>query len=66
MDRVGGAELMGIVDRLLCLLVAWLKGNSVVQTLFTCLYLHDVDAVADPVLRPFCTAVLKVCGNQRP
>jgi hypothetical protein len=47
------------VDKLICLFVAWLKGNSLLQTVFTCLYLHDVDEVSDPRLGAVCTAVLK-------
>lgn len=59
-DGLTPPELISVIDRLLCLLVAWLQGNSLVQTLFTCLYLHNVDAVPDPILKPVCIAFLKV------
>ena len=32
----------GIADKLICLLVAWLKGNSLLQTVFTCLYVSPI------------------------
>lgn len=54
------SDLVGIFDRLLALLVAWLNGNSLAQTVLTCLYLHDPLRVEDERLKAFCIAVLKI------
>ena len=40
----------------------WLAGHSLAQTVFTCLYLHDVKNIADYRLLAMAKAVLKCCG----
>ena len=41
--------------------MSWLEGQSLAQTVFTCLYLHDTDLIEDRCLRAYCLGVLKVC-----
>jgi hypothetical protein len=36
---------------MLALLAHWIKGNSLAQTLFTCLYLHKPELIVDPTLK---------------
>ena len=50
-DGFGLDHLIGLFDDLLALLAHWLKGNSLAQTLFTCLYLHKPSLIADPALK---------------
>ncbi|KAK2559132.1 N-alpha-acetyltransferase 35 [Acropora cervicornis] len=44
-------ELIGILDELIACLVTWLDGHSLVQTVFTCLYMHNPFIIEDPCLK---------------
>jgi len=55
--------LIGIMDELLACLVTWLDGHSLVQTVFTCLYMHNPFIIEDPCLKAFCIAMLKMCDT---
>ncbi len=39
--------------------VTWIEGHSLVQTVFTNLYLHNPDAIEDPVMKSFSLGILK-------
>ncbi|CRL07219.1 CLUMA_CG020200, isoform A [Clunio marinus] len=54
------SELIGIFDALFSCLVSWLEGHSPVQTIFTCLYLHDTKVIQDECLASFCNGILKL------
>ncbi|XP_027037069.1 N-alpha-acetyltransferase 35, NatC auxiliary subunit-like, partial [Pocillopora damicornis] len=54
-------ELIGIMDELIACLITWLDGHSLVQTVFTCLYMHNPFIIEDPCLKAFCIAMLKTC-----
>lgn len=54
-------ELVGIFDQSLCCLLSWLDGQTLAQTVFTCLYLHDTNLIEDRCLRAFSLCMLKVC-----
>lgn len=56
-------ELIGILDELIACLVTWLDGHSLVQTVFTCLYMHNPFIIEDPCLKAFCIAMLKTCDT---
>ena len=40
--------------------MTWLEGHSLAQTVFTNLYLHQIDKIEDNVIRNFSLATLKV------
>ncbi len=46
--------VIGIVDESLGCLVTWLEGHSLVQTVFTNLYLHQPDKVRTSLLSLDC------------
>lgn len=57
-------DLVGVLDRLLAMEASWHNGATVVQSLFTCLYLHQPTRAAEhmPVLAAYCTATLASSG----
>jgi hypothetical protein len=46
-------DVVGIVDELVSLVTTWLDGNTLAQTVFTCIYLHDPSKIKHPLLRNF-------------
>lgn len=62
MENLECAELIGIFDALFSCLISWLEGHSPVQTIFTCLYLHDTASIRDKYLMSFCNGILKLTG----
>lgn len=54
MDNLSYAELIGVIDSILACFVSWLEGHSLAQTVYTCLYMHDINAIEDPSLKAFC------------
>ena len=60
LETLKPAELLGIMDDLVGALVSWLKGHSLVQTVFSCVYLHDVERIHDLSLKAFCVGLLKI------
>lgn len=68
------SELIGIMDELLACVATWMEGQCLAQTVFTCLYTHNVTAIEDRVLKVCLTAVYSkwlvlmaylgfLCGN---
>ncbi|XP_064460377.1 N-alpha-acetyltransferase 35, NatC auxiliary subunit-like [Ornithodoros turicata] len=53
-------EIIGIIDSTLACLVTWLEGHSLVQTVFTNLYLHKPHMIEDKVMKAFSICTLKV------
>ncbi|VDM41834.1 unnamed protein product [Toxocara canis] len=53
-------ELIATMDAMLASLMSWLDGNSIAQTLLTCVCLHDVQAIRDATLASFCYAILEL------
>lgn len=43
----------------------WYDGHSLADTIFTCVYLHRVDAIADPVIAAYARSFLRVCEMVR-
>lgn len=62
MENLEYSELIGIFDALFACLISWLEGHSPVQTIFTCLYLHDTTTIQDKYLLSFCNGILKLTG----
>jgi len=55
-------ELILLMDHCQACILSWLDGQSIVQTVFTFLYLHDPSQVIDSCLKAFCFGVLKLCS----
>ncbi|XP_057300464.1 N-alpha-acetyltransferase 35, NatC auxiliary subunit-like isoform X2 [Hydractinia symbiolongicarpus] len=53
-------EVLGIIDEIAACFVAWLDGQSLVQSVFTCMYCHDPYVLEDVVLKAMCIAILKM------
>uniref|UniRef100_A0A8D3BY40 N-alpha-acetyltransferase 35, NatC auxiliary subunit n=1 Tax=Scophthalmus maximus TaxID=52904 RepID=A0A8D3BY40_SCOMX len=47
------------------LIITWLEGHSLAQTVFTCLYVHNPDLIEEPALKSFALGILKVCDIAR-
>lgn len=54
LDGLSYAEFIGIADSLMSCFVTWLEGHSLAQTVYTCLYLHNINAILDQPLKSFC------------
>ncbi|RZF44671.1 hypothetical protein LSTR_LSTR000623 [Laodelphax striatellus] len=54
------SEQISIVDSTLACLVSWLEGHSLVQTVFTNLYLHKPHFIQDRPLKAFCICIYKI------
>ncbi|EDV21028.1 uncharacterized protein TRIADDRAFT_60373 [Trichoplax adhaerens] len=60
-DNFSPSQLIGIVDELLACVASWLDGQPLVQTIFTCSYLHKVELIEDTYLKAYCVGILKSC-----
>eukprot|EP00698_Gefionella_okellyi_P007243 TRINITY_DN1759_c1_g1_i1.p1 TRINITY_DN1759_c1_g1~~TRINITY_DN1759_c1_g1_i1.p1 ORF type:complete len:472 (-),score=91.50 TRINITY_DN1759_c1_g1_i1:1937-3325(-) len=60
-QELSSSQLLGIMDRLFVCEQLWLSGTSIAQTIFTCLYLHRLKDIADPILSAFGKTLLKTC-----
>eukprot|EP00002_Diphylleia_rotans_P018664 TRINITY_DN3612_c0_g1_i3.p1 TRINITY_DN3612_c0_g1~~TRINITY_DN3612_c0_g1_i3.p1 ORF type:complete len:628 (-),score=113.17 TRINITY_DN3612_c0_g1_i3:516-2399(-) len=58
-------EVLAVMDELISLEVAWLDGLPVVQTIFTCLYMHKPSIIQNKHLRVYCDALLKSCEQYK-
>lgn len=54
LDSLSYPELIGVIDSILACFVSWLEGHSLAQTVYTCLYMHDINAIGDQSLKAFC------------
>ncbi|KAH3756733.1 N-alpha-acetyltransferase 35, NatC auxiliary subunit [Pelomyxa schiedti] len=52
-------EVLGIMDKLLACEVAWYDGQPLTHTVYTCLYLHNIDKVTHPWLGPYIKLLIK-------
>ncbi|KAL1110430.1 hypothetical protein AAG570_007961 [Ranatra chinensis] len=60
LEDVPYSDQIGIVDTTWACMVAWLDGNSLAQTVFTNLYLHNPHRIQDRPLKSFCIAIYKL------
>ena len=58
-------ELIGIMDEVLACIATWLEGHTLAQTVFTCMYLHDIDKVKNIYLKSFLLAIVKTVEYMR-
>ncbi len=58
-------ELVGIIDEVLACIATWLEGHTLAQTVFTCMYLLDIDKVENIYLRAFSLAIVKTVEYMR-
>lgn len=58
-------ELVGIMDEVLACIATWLEGHTLAQTVFTCMYLLDIDKVENIYLRAFSLAIVKTVEYMR-
>ena len=56
----GTKVIIEICDTVLQSIVAFVQGDSLAQTVFTCLYLHDPACIQNPVLRLMCCGLLRL------
>lgn len=54
------SELIGIFDELLACMATWLKGHTLAQTVFTCMYVLDPSQFENPILCGFAMATIRV------
>lgn len=56
--------LLGILDDLFAATIAWIKGaNNLAQSVFTCLYTHNVALIEDPCLKAYVIIVCRVVSH---
>ncbi|TPP67875.1 N-alpha-acetyltransferase 35 NatC auxiliary subunit, partial [Fasciola gigantica] len=58
-------DLVGVMDELLAATTNWLTGDSLAQSVFTCMYMHCTQLVRDPYLRVFCELLRRVIFQMR-
>ena len=51
-------DVIGITDELVSLVATWLDGHTLAQTVFTCIYLHEISKVQHTLLRNVLISVL--------
>lgn len=55
--------LLGVMDELLTSFVNWLTGDTLAQTVFTCMYMHCIPIIEDSRLSLFCEGLRRIiCG----
>ncbi|VDO46026.1 unnamed protein product [Onchocerca flexuosa] len=53
-------EMVATMDAMLASLISWLEGNSIAQTLLTCVFLNHMESVTDSALSAFSYGVLEL------
>ncbi|XP_078490210.1 LOW QUALITY PROTEIN: N-alpha-acetyltransferase 35, NatC auxiliary subunit-like [Ciona intestinalis] len=61
LNNLTPCELISVMDVCQTCILSWLEGQSLAQTVFTCLYLHETDLIQDRILKAYCIGVLKLC-----
>ena len=64
-DGHSPVELIGVMDEVLACIATWLEGHTLAQTVFTCMYLLDIDKVENIYLRSFSLAIVKTVEYMR-
>ncbi len=55
-------SLLALLDGMLLREVAWYRGNFLAETLYTCLYLHDMERLkSNAILKVFCELTRSTC-----
>ncbi len=58
-------ELVGIIDEIFACVATWLKGHTLAQTVFTNMYLLDVERIENIHLRAFALGIIKTVEYMR-
>jgi len=58
-------ELIGVMDEVLACIATWLEGHTLAQTVFTCVYLLDVNKIENVYLKSFSLAIVKTVEYMR-
>eukprot|EP00730_Choanoeca_flexa_P002072 TRINITY_DN10899_c0_g1_i5.p1 TRINITY_DN10899_c0_g1~~TRINITY_DN10899_c0_g1_i5.p1 ORF type:complete len:698 (+),score=171.70 TRINITY_DN10899_c0_g1_i5:15-2108(+) len=58
-------QLAFIMSNLIKQVGLWLRGNSLSETVLTCVLLHNVTDIEHPLLKVFCTSVMKTIDQLR-
>ena len=64
-DTLQPAQIMAVMDRMMQAEVAFYQGHNLLQTLFTCYYLHDLRPLQQMPLRVYGHATLKAASVMR-
>ena len=64
-DAYSPEELIGIMDEVLACIATWLEGHTLAQTVFTCVYLLDVEKIENIYLKSFSLAIVKTVEYMR-
>lgn len=60
LDSVLHEDAIGMIDAMYTCLISWLEGQSLAQTVLTCLYLHKPAQIQDKTMHAFSCAMLKL------
>ena len=55
-------QVILVMDRLFQAEIAFYKGHNLLQTIFSCLYIHDLRELTNPFLQVYFYATLKCCN----
>jgi len=61
LDNFSPEELIVLMDHSHACFLSWLDGQSLAQSLFTCLYLHNPNEIKNKCLQTWSYAMLKLC-----
>ena len=64
-DNHSPNELVGIIDEVLACVATWLQGHTLAQTVFTSMYLLDVERIENIHLRAFAQGLIKTVEYMR-
>lgn len=64
-DNHSPQEMTGIIDEMFACVATWLKGHTLAQTVFTSIYLLDVEQVDNIYLRAFGLGLIKTVDYMR-
>lgn len=51
LENFSDEEILGVADELLSLVTTWLSGHTLAQTVYTCIFFHDMSRVRHPGVR---------------
>ena len=64
-DNHSPQELVGIIDEVFACVATWLQGHTLAQTVFTSMYLLDVERIENIHLRAFAQGIIKTVEYMR-
>ena len=64
-DNHSPQDLVGIIDEIFACVATWLKGHTLAQTVFTSMYLLDIESITNIHLRAFAQGIIKTVEYMR-